>query len=108
MDSLFPASVQARLLKTEESKEPKNMDSSRKKRVLPEPPKLKIKWFLDEADSKMKDEDMAFSPPIADLFPSTTVMFADIAGFTAWSSEREPTQVFQLLVSDIYEKRVVS
>ena len=24
-------------------------------------------------------------------------MFADIAGFTAWSSVREPTQVFQLL-----------
>ena len=24
-------------------------------------------------------------------------MFADIEGFTAWSSEREPAQVFQLL-----------
>ena len=36
-------------------------------------------------------------PPIADLFPNTTIMFADIAGFTAWSSEREPVQVFQLL-----------
>lgn len=35
--------------------------------------------------------------PIADLFPSTTVMFADIVGFTAWSSTREPSQVFTLL-----------
>ena len=35
--------------------------------------------------------------PIADLFPHTTVMFADIAGFTAWSSVREPSQVFTLL-----------
>eukprot|EP00934_Nitzschia_sp_Nitz4_P002947 Nitzschia sp. Nitz4//scaffold18_size181773//144983//147205//NITZ4_001936-RA/size181773-processed-gene-0.66-mRNA-1//-1//CDS//3329540074//2937//frame0 len=35
--------------------------------------------------------------PIAELFPSATVMFADIVGFTAWSSEREPTQVFELL-----------
>uniref|UniRef100_A0A7S4QHH6 Guanylate cyclase domain-containing protein n=1 Tax=Ditylum brightwellii TaxID=49249 RepID=A0A7S4QHH6_9STRA len=37
------------------------------------------------------------SPPIADLFTDTTVLVANIAGFTAWSSEREPTQVFQLL-----------
>ena len=35
--------------------------------------------------------------PIADLFPNTTVFFADIAGFTAWSSVREPSQVFTLL-----------
>lgn len=37
------------------------------------------------------------SEPIADLFPEATVMFADISGFTAWSSEREPAQVFKLL-----------
>ena len=30
-------------------------------------------------------------------FPSATVMFADIAGFTAWASVREPSQVFTLL-----------
>ena len=35
--------------------------------------------------------------PIADLFPSATVLFADIAGFTSWSSVREPSQVFVLL-----------
>jgi len=35
--------------------------------------------------------------PIAELFSDTTVMFADIAGFTAWSSVREPAQVFTLL-----------
>ena len=33
----------------------------------------------------------------ADLFPETTIMFADLAGFTAWSSTREPSQVFALL-----------
>ena len=37
------------------------------------------------------------SDPIADFFPSATVLFMDIAGFTAWSSSREPTQVFILL-----------
>eukprot|EP00980_Cylindrotheca_fusiformis_P027236 scaffold19467_cov96-Cylindrotheca_fusiformis.AAC.1 len=37
--------------------------------------------------------------PLADLFPNTTVVFADIAGFTAWASAREPQQVFILLES---------
>jgi class 3 adenylate cyclase len=51
--------------------------------------------------------------PIADYFPYTTVMFADISGFTAWSSTREPFQVFQLLETlygafdDIAERRRV-
>eukprot|EP00980_Cylindrotheca_fusiformis_P016353 scaffold4870_cov135-Cylindrotheca_fusiformis.AAC.3 len=37
------------------------------------------------------------SDPLADLFPSVTVVFADLVGFTAWSSAREPHQVFILL-----------
>jgi Adenylate and Guanylate cyclase catalytic domain len=34
---------------------------------------------------------------IEDLHPETTIYFADIAGFTAWSSSRNPGQVFTLL-----------
>ena len=50
------------------------------------------------------------SKPIADLFPQVTVLFADIAGFTSWSSVREPSQVFTLLESifevfDVIAKR---
>jgi len=41
--------------------------------------------------------------PIAELYTDTTVFFADIAGFTAWSSTREATDVFTLLES-IYLK----
>jgi Adenylate and Guanylate cyclase catalytic domain len=37
------------------------------------------------------------SKPIADLFPNTTVSFCDCEGFTAWSSTREPAQIFLLL-----------
>ena len=49
-------------------------------------------------DSLVDDQaNRSKSKPIADLFPEVTVMFADIAGFTAWSSAREPFQVFQLL-----------
>jgi class 3 adenylate cyclase len=36
-------------------------------------------------------------PPIAGFFPETTVLFADIAGFTQWSSGRRPDDVFGLL-----------
>jgi Adenylate and Guanylate cyclase catalytic domain len=34
---------------------------------------------------------------IAELFPETTIMFADISGFTSWASGREPSHVFTLL-----------
>ncbi|KAL3918421.1 MAG: hypothetical protein SGILL_004243 [Bacillariaceae sp.] len=48
----------------------------------------------------------AYNKPIADLFPDTTILFADIAGFTAWASMREPAQVFTLLetVFNAYDK----
>ena len=41
--------------------------------------------------------DTFTSKPIADLHPNATVLFADIVNFTAWSSVREPSQVFTLL-----------
>lgn len=37
------------------------------------------------------------SKPIADLFPSASVSMADISGFTAWASVREPSTAFTLL-----------
>eukprot|EP00980_Cylindrotheca_fusiformis_P013825 scaffold3584_cov128-Cylindrotheca_fusiformis.AAC.1 len=49
---------------------------------------------------KNKSSDME-SAPLADLFPNTSIIFADIAGFTAWSSAREPQQVF-ILLENIY------
>ena len=50
--------------------------------------------------TKLADDD--FGETIADLFPNCTVLFADIAGFTAWSSTREPSQVFTLL-QNVYQ-----
>lgn len=35
--------------------------------------------------------------PIADFYPETTILFADLAGFTKWSSSRSPSDVFELL-----------
>ena len=54
--------------------------------------KLKMKEMLK--DGTVIDK---VNEPLADLFLNATVSFADIAGFTAWSSVREPNQVFTLL-----------
>jgi class 3 adenylate cyclase len=43
------------------------------------------------------------TPPIADAFPETTIMFADIVGFTKWSADHEPENVFHLLESLFFE-----
>ena len=51
----------------------------------------------------VSDIGMQNDQPIADLFPHCTVMFADIAGFTAWSSSREPAQVF-ILLQTVYQR----
>lgn len=53
-------------------------------------------------ESHQSSDEQIFSrldsaPPIADLFENATIMFADIASFTAWSSERDPAHVFELL-----------
>lgn len=41
--------------------------------------------------------------PIADLFQDTSIMFADIVGFTKWSSEHNPQDVFHLLEELFFE-----
>lgn len=45
----------------------------------------------------LSSEGLFGSKPIADFHPEATLMFADLKGFTAWSSAREPKQVFTLL-----------
>jgi class 3 adenylate cyclase len=109
VSSLFPANVRDRLFEDDgngkvqkkertfgESADDKNSD---KDRILAShPAKLRLKNFLDEGPAgDVPDANILQSKPIADLFPHCTVLFTDIAGFTAWSSEREPAQVFMLL-----------
>jgi class 3 adenylate cyclase len=79
VSSLFPSQVRDRLFPMEDAK----ADAAKGN---------KPKGFR-VTDSVEK----AASSPVADLYPEATVMFADIAGFTAWSSVREPKQVFTLL-----------
>lgn len=42
-------------------------------------------------------------PAIADLFPHTSIMFADISNFTYWSSNHSPDQVFALLETIFFQ-----
>eukprot|EP00980_Cylindrotheca_fusiformis_P013992 scaffold3650_cov76-Cylindrotheca_fusiformis.AAC.4 len=66
-----------------------------------------IRDRLYEGGQKGSQDDALLDPlgggggtagsPLADLFPETTIIFADIVGFTAWASAREPAQVFILL-----------
>jgi hypothetical protein len=62
-----------------------------------ETPKLRLKNYLTDAPINSSNPSRTGGEPIADFWPNTTIMFADISGFTAWSSTREPTQVFTLL-----------
>ena len=48
-------------------------------------------------DKSSNDETEFGDKPIAELYPETTIMMADLVGFTAWSSVRKPEQVFSLL-----------
>jgi hypothetical protein len=117
VNSLFPLAFRSRILTKEESipSVPEARDrpsmqgkwSSFKRRLsndgpssrVVEPAKTRLRTFL--SDNEKRDfaemEEYKYDEPIADLFPETTIMFADISGFTAWSSEREPSQVFYLL-----------
>jgi len=94
--SLFPRNVRDRIMKdTEEQDRKAKEDSSKKSGFFNEAAKRRLKSFLDEEGGD--GGEFFNSKPIADLFPAATVLFADIVGFTAWSSVREPSQVFILL-----------
>lgn len=58
-----------------------------------------MKTFINQSKTTNLDQrhELNKNAPIADLFTNTTVMFGDISGFTAWSSSRQPTEVFVLL-----------
>eukprot|EP00934_Nitzschia_sp_Nitz4_P009441 Nitzschia sp. Nitz4//scaffold270_size25879//13071//16782//NITZ4_008299-RA/size25879-augustus-gene-0.20-mRNA-1//-1//CDS//3329545193//9431//frame0 len=84
VSSLFPAHIRDRLLEQEQQKNAAAEATAASS---------KMRSFLRTNDSKQVGK----ARPLAELFLETTLLFADIAGFTAWSSTREPTQVFDLL-----------
>jgi len=83
VNNLFPTEVRDRLIQH---------NKAEKKRSMEHPMASGIPHSSDNRDMD-DDDDM----PIADEYPNTTVLFADLAGFTSWSSNREPQTVFKLL-----------
>lgn len=84
VSSLFPDHMKERLMR--EKEEAQRLQDNKKGN---------LKSFLNvgrDAGIDTKDQK-----PLADLFLDTTVLMADCTGFTAWSSVREPSQVFVLL-----------
>lgn len=77
VSSLFPEKVRKQLYE-EKDEEQENLSN--------------MKDFISSGGGIAKS-----SKPIADLFEETTIYFADLAGFTAWSSKRTPSEVFELL-----------
>ena len=108
VNSLFPADFRDRLMRSQIQQQqmataPKAIDLN--------PHGLLHKMRKNYPGSSQTDCTDDDDAPIAELYANTTIMFADIAGFTAWSSEREPAQVFQLLESiyhtfDVVAKRL--
>jgi hypothetical protein len=95
VSSLFPRQVRDRLMA---------METDKRKGDAMIAPSHRLKTFVDGLGQDSGDQ------PIADFFPNCTVCYANIAGFTAWSSTREPAQVFVLLQTvyqnfDIIAKR---
>lgn len=99
--SLFPKEIHDRILANTESGA--ETDES-KWRPFSTATKAQIKHFLKDDEKSKSDESLSLkSKPIAELFPHATVMFADLVGFTAWSSTREPAHVFTLLETIYFE-----
>ena len=89
VSSLFPSNVRHRLLDVSGNN---RANANQLHQTIFQPTKTRLRTFLNDGEPSNDSNN-----PIADLFTDTTVLFADIAGFTAWSSVREPCQVFTLL-----------
>jgi class 3 adenylate cyclase len=104
VSSLFPSTVRDRLFESDDFAPEESKKKNKKKAFQFKGNEAsQISAFLadgvlpgDSAHGGMV-KNTKKSKPIADLFPETTICFADLAGFTKWSSSRTPTEVFELL-----------
>lgn len=86
VSSLFPKSIQDRVLEDAEYRL-KKQEMERKFIVRNgKNKKHSLKSHLELKSIAAEDNVLTDTKPIADLFPETTLMIANIDGFSAWSS----------------------
>jgi class 3 adenylate cyclase len=105
VNSLFPTVVRTRVFRRSSSVPEPQQKQLKKRRssflasehILPKimPIARRNSGRSNESFDTFTNEDN--DEPIAEFFSECTIMFADIVGFTAWSADREPKQVFELL-----------
>ena len=93
VSSLFPKNVRSQVLYLAAQDEQTNNSINRVMK------RSKATAVVLDSTKRSSIINVFGSEPIAELYPEATVLFADIAGFTAWSSLRDPTEVFTLLES---------
>jgi len=96
---LFPEEVRDRLYQNENKGH--NQPTENKINFLQSKVSGMKRSSLEDPDLTSLSDPMQGASPIADLYPHCTVYFADLAGFTKWSSARTPSEVF-LLLETIY------
>lgn len=103
IDQLFPSNVQDKLFNRKKSSKKFNgcaecVDSSDSN--------LRLSSYLNISSSKrglcmwyndIEKEVLSKDNPIAENYENSTVLFADLAGFTSWCSDKTPEDVFRLL-----------
>lgn len=92
VDEVFPSTVKKRLVERERRKAAKRASSLGDvvcggRQAASAPPQLR----------RMQSAPRLACDTIAELFDEATVLFADIVGFTAWSSSVQPEAIFELL-----------
>jgi hypothetical protein len=83
VSALFPEQVRSRLYEDNDTDAPSRRESP----------------FKADTHNRANPSSSTLGRPNAHLYEGTTVFFADLVGFTAWSAGRTPVQVFELLES---------
>lgn len=111
VSSMFPEKLRQQLLEVPPSTLPQS-DAAKQDQVAADEESGMRKSSINTTDTTSSNgssmatsisNNISSGAPIAELYPETTVMLADLAGFTAWSADRDPVQVFLLLESIFLE-----